>query len=239
MKKQMGFTLIELLVVVAIISILAAILFPVFARARENARRASCASNMKQIGLAMMQYSQDYDEKVLASALSYYHVRPDGTASTTALWPDLVQPYIKSIQVFNCPSSDKAYTGGGAGGLPFGYNYRKPSTCSSNCGVDMGGNTGVGGASLAAIDDPSGTIAIVDAVYYLVRLDHNNFTREQAVSASECQPSGGSDNFAGCVQARHLDTVNTLFVDGHVKSMQWSAILNGSNAVRYWTTSDD
>src|SRR3546814_2657816 len=60
--RQKGFTLIELLVVIAIISILAAILFPVFARARENARRTSCQSNMKQLGLAFMQYTQDYDE---------------------------------------------------------------------------------------------------------------------------------------------------------------------------------
>lgn len=62
--KYKGFTLIELLVVIAIISILAAILFPVFARARENARRASCLSNLKQFGLALVMYSQDYDEKI-------------------------------------------------------------------------------------------------------------------------------------------------------------------------------
>jgi prepilin-type N-terminal cleavage/methylation domain-containing protein len=61
-RKPTGFTLIELLVVIAIIAILAAILFPVFARARENARKASCASNLRQLGLAVLQYSGDYDE---------------------------------------------------------------------------------------------------------------------------------------------------------------------------------
>ena len=64
-RQKRGFTLIELLVVVAIIGILAAILFPVFARARENARRASCQSNLKQIGLGIAQYTQDYDERVV------------------------------------------------------------------------------------------------------------------------------------------------------------------------------
>src|SRR5471032_2605405 len=62
--RSIGFTLIEILVVIAIIAILAAILFPAFARARENARRASCQSNLKQIGIGMTQYCQDYDERL-------------------------------------------------------------------------------------------------------------------------------------------------------------------------------
>ena len=71
-QRKEGFTLIELLVVIAIIAILAAILFPVFARARENARRASCQSNLKQIGLGMFMYLQDYDEKFTRVSMNNY-----------------------------------------------------------------------------------------------------------------------------------------------------------------------
>src|SRR4051795_2249509 len=63
--RTIGFTLIELLVVIAIIALLAAILFPVFARARENARKSSCLNNLKQVGIGLLQYAQDYDEIVV------------------------------------------------------------------------------------------------------------------------------------------------------------------------------
>jgi len=115
-EKSQGFTLIELLVVIAIISILAAILFPVFARARENARRASCMSNMKQIGLGMMMYVQDYDEHYPLSVR--YEDQTDSSmpgkrfkVSTSVCpseycvtWSDLIYPYVKSVQLFVCPS---------------------------------------------------------------------------------------------------------------------------------------
>lgn len=91
-----AFTLIELLIVIAIISILAAILFPVFARARENARRTSCLSNLKQIGLAFLQYTQDYDE---AYPLTSY-------GATNISWTIGANPYMKSIQLFRCPSDN-------------------------------------------------------------------------------------------------------------------------------------
>src|SRR5580658_7657312 len=89
MKK--GFTLIELLVVIAIIAILAAILFPVFAKAREKARQTACLSNEKQLGLAEMQYTQDYDE-TFPSTNDY------GTG-----WAKTIYPYVKSLGVFACP----------------------------------------------------------------------------------------------------------------------------------------
>src|ERR1700712_6152221 len=99
-QTRQGFTLIELLVVIAIIAILAAILFPVFAQAREKARQASCVSNEKQLALAVLQYTQDYDERY-----------PIGMTSGGADWGDInnywvgkILPYIKSTQVFACPS---------------------------------------------------------------------------------------------------------------------------------------
>ena len=86
-SRKSGFTLIELLVVIAIIAILAAILFPVFAQAREKGRQASCTSNMKQIGLAMLMYCGDYDEMFPYGA--------SNAVTPTATWYDLVEPYVK------------------------------------------------------------------------------------------------------------------------------------------------
>ncbi len=96
-NKKHGFTLIELLVVIAIIAILAAILFPVFSRARENARRASCVSNAKQMGLGFMQYAQDNDEKFPIVQLSL--------SDSERVWDNAIYPYVKSDQVYICPSA--------------------------------------------------------------------------------------------------------------------------------------
>lgn len=101
-EAKKGFTLIELLVVIAIIAILAAILFPVFARARENARKSSCQNNLKQLALGFKQYINDFDERFPLVAVT------NNTASTTYSppygWADALQPYIRNTQVYQCPS---------------------------------------------------------------------------------------------------------------------------------------
>lgn len=97
--KKFGFTLIELLVVIAIIAILAAILFPVFAKAREKARAITCISNLKQLGLAMMQYNQDNDEQSPAGLDHNLF----GTPGAGSGWAGAIYPYVKSTGVYHCP----------------------------------------------------------------------------------------------------------------------------------------
>ena len=102
-----GFTLIELLVVIAIIAILAAILFPVFAQAREKARQTGCLSNVKQIGLGVQMYLQDYDEYVPRNAFADPPRVAEGahfTNCSSPRWMDVMQPYVKNTQLHNCPS---------------------------------------------------------------------------------------------------------------------------------------
>ncbi len=104
---QRGFTLIELLVVIAIVAILAAILFPVFSQAREKARQAACLSHQRQIGLGAQMYAQDYDEVLPRNAYADPPRVPEGphfVNCSTPRWMDVIQPYIKNVQMFNCPS---------------------------------------------------------------------------------------------------------------------------------------
>src|ERR1035437_3779628 len=98
--QRRGFTLIELLVVIAIIAILAAILFPVFARAREKARQTSCTSNLKQLGLGMMMYCQDYDD---CTPIAYSGDNP-GVTWWSFTWKERIYPYVKNYQLYDCPS---------------------------------------------------------------------------------------------------------------------------------------
>ncbi|MCS7224896.1 MAG: DUF1559 domain-containing protein [Armatimonadetes bacterium] len=155
MNSRRGFTLIELLVVIAIIAILAGILFPVFSQARDKARQAQCTSNLKQVGLAWLQYAQDYDGG-FPSAYSY----PNRWGNCPHLfWMDFCQPYIRNTQMFACPSTNFAVVrdGGRAGCAPVIGLWGDPPLATSsrpwplgyqfNEGYDNGNEWSNGGAN--------------------------------------------------------------------------------------------
>ena len=150
---QGGFTLIELLVVIAIIAILAAILFPVFQKVRENARRASCQSNMKQLGLALLQYSHDTDEQMPSGR---YIPGVDYTASTNAPtgagWAGQLYTYVKSTGVYKCPDDST-----GAGAAINGY---VPQPVSYGFNQNLHG--GSSGGSLSAQQAPASTVLLAE-----------------------------------------------------------------------------
>ena len=165
-RTNRGFTLIELLVVIAIIAILAAILFPVFAQAREKARQTSCLSNEKQIGLGILQYAQDYDETFIPAGVE------SGGLWIGETWPTLVQPYIKSLDVFACPDDSRPYgnfTPADNRGVPVSYAINGtslddafPNTLIGVSGTPYNKEPGAaGGAPQGAyVSRPIGAIAI-------------------------------------------------------------------------------
>jgi prepilin-type N-terminal cleavage/methylation domain-containing protein/prepilin-type processing-associated H-X9-DG protein len=226
-----GFTLIELLVVVSIISLLAAILFPVFARARENARRASCMSNLKQIGLGMMMYSQDYDERLVPQII---YGPGSGGAPTAFYWNYCLIPYVKNDQVYIDPSRSQLSTPSyKTPPTNYGYNRAGQPTKalveSNNPNLALGGTYNADGTlraaatvlTLAAIPDPAGTIAIGDAVTWSQAnaggLSYYCATSSAApfVAWSNSNPASGLTNYYP--EPRHLDGANFAFLDGHVK----------------------
>ena len=201
-----AFTLIELLVVIAIIAILAAILFPVFAKAREKARQSSCASNLKQIGVATLQYAQDYDETYM---LGWY---TGGYSPRT-----VVDPYIKNTQVFNCPSATFTGTYGWHAAL---MNGRAMASVVNVAGTVMWGDAftvtaaSAGGAPLSWVSNGSAD--------WEMRFPYSPTTLPP--SAPVADGSWATNYRRPC--PRHNEGGNFTYIDGHAKWMKVDAAVN-------------
>jgi prepilin-type N-terminal cleavage/methylation domain-containing protein/prepilin-type processing-associated H-X9-DG protein len=220
--SKQAFTLIELLVVIAIIAILAAILFPVFARARENARRASCMSNLKQIGLGIMQYTQDYDEKFpnWATNIPYNAANPQPYG-----WADTLQPYVKSIQIFQCPSE------------PAGPNSIPNVTGYTDYGINMmlvydNTTSTAAGKSIAVLNQPSLTVMMFD---YKSSDARNAYSVGCGDGTTTC-PSAAKATFPAGIALRHLDGMNYSFTDGHVKWLKSQNTTTAASDYNYLAT---
>ncbi len=236
-KQRKGFTLIELLVVIAIIAILAAILFPAFARARENARRTSCQSNLKQIGLGILQYAQDYDEKLMNGEGFRYDIQPGIPSS----WDLVIQPYTKSMQLLVCPSDSRSATYNTLG--TFGTNLRRSYSMPTYLAPDespanSSGPNGELGVSLARINQPTLTLMAIERGggggnnnvgewFYCSTAEGTG----QVLGSTNRQVQDGP---VGTSTGLHLDTANFLYADGHVKAQRM--IRGGTRAFEGHTT---
>jgi prepilin-type N-terminal cleavage/methylation domain-containing protein/prepilin-type processing-associated H-X9-DG protein len=220
-SARKAFTLIELLVVIAIIAILAAILFPVFGRARENARRSSCQSNLKQIGLGIMQYTQDYDER-FPPAFSG-NVSINGSAPAEAAWTALVQPYIKSTQVFVCPSNTKntTYMSRTNNTILMSYICNGIADANNYGGVQPINRPAYGGgANLSQFQAPSQTLVVLENI---------------GGSPAESLFTVGDVGTGQVDFTNHLGTSNFLFADGHVKAQKATSLATTSPVLNMFT----
>lgn len=224
-SRNKGFTLIELLVVIAIIAILASILFPVFAMARENARRASCLSNLKQIGLGIIMYTQDYDEHFPRSIASVgtFHGGPYVPQTQTGWpgftykmngyhyvsWMDMIFPYVKSVQIFQCPSQPDPSSANS-----FAPSYAYSSEVSSY-GNDHYGLTTGHGLLIASVQRPSEGAMVVD--------DQSTYGYQNTPNAFSNTPEAREGKKQ--TLSPHFQGTNITFVDGHTKWMKTSQIV--------------
>ena len=222
-RPQCAFTLIELLVVIAIIGLLAAILFPVFGRVRENAKRSSCLSNMKQIMMGTMQYTQDNDERI--------PILVSVTAPGEYPWFQRLQPYVKSKSVFHCPSDVDPLSIKISGAVPAVDKFPTSYAASIYSSIYLTGSSFVNtsGLNLATVLLPSSTVYVTEGGAtsggsggILLNTDGTATTLKNGCAMLDLPHGGGATgpdtNYCG-PNPRHFAMAMVGFYDGHAKAM--------------------
>lgn len=233
-----GFTLVELLVVIAIIAVLAAILFPVFAMARGSARQASCISNQKQLGEALLMYVQDYDEHYCQNGYFAHSIVVNPITEQHFSWADLIYPYAKSTQVFDCPGGLTKWKPGHR--YPFTYTINQLYTSSQLLGGIFGGAESNEGPplSVASIAAPAKTIFCGDGTdfYQTAGLPPGEPLH---MELDPPQFKGAQGGFIG----RHHNGCVVSYLDGHSKWLTMTDLAkrsaNGMVFVRFAKTEDE
>ncbi|MCS6918991.1 MAG: DUF1559 domain-containing protein [Fimbriimonadales bacterium] len=243
MRSGRGFTLIELLVVIAIIAILAAILFPVFAQARESARQTTCASNMNQLGKAILMYATDNEQVLPANRVV---LGPGGTPLPDAsrrTWATLVDPYVKNKEVFFCPNAEKPPADfrlddwAMRGWLSVGYNTHIAGWYWIGGGLPSGEQT-IMLPSLATIREAARFVLLADTANgrspqqngncFGFSADNNSYGgcegAPQFRQVIQGLARSGTAGFAP-IMARHRGGLNLTFADGHVKWFRLEAVI--------------
>jgi len=244
MLKRNGFTLIELLVVIAIIAILAAILFPVFAQAREKARQISCVNNLKQLGLAIIQYTQDNDEMLpdkggpCSNATAY----PD-CSNGNKNWELLIYPFVKSAGVYVCPSNPNNGTSSNGVNVPGSADYMCNFWKTDTTGASMGAFTDYAksGLNIAQIAAPASLIMLVENPGDTIDIEGfpgSNGSNDNGWDFNVNDRRGGGGTEFG-PYAGHTGVSNFVFADGHVKSLRpfatVTATAGGSSPINMWS----
>ncbi len=218
-SRSNGFTLIELLVVIAIIAILASILFPVFARARENARRSSCLSNMKQFGLGWIQYAQDYDEYVVPVR----GVTGRDPSPTFFSMRECMDPYIKNQQIYLCPSDGRE-----GRRLNYAYNWCVGSNCTVAAHKPLAGIELP--AQVPAFIESAPTLQTVNTFYFVVAGPNTNSILGRQGNKGAANSAYLTDGSGLPRVNAHFDGANFLYADGHVKWQKRSGVMTSTLA---------